>query len=187
MKIISMVLVSAIAGVLPAHAADTEALSKEARGISMNFGKTLKGKLMEGMKAGGPIKALEVCNINAPLITSAAGDSSGWNVARTSLKLRNPGNAPDQWEQEVLQRFEKTKMSGEEIKKIEFAEVVEVNGKKTFRFMKAIPTEGACVQCHGAVVAPEVEAKLKELYPQDKARGFAPGDIRGAFTLQKTL
>jgi hypothetical protein len=32
-----------------------------------------------------------------------------------------------------------------------------------------------------------VKAKLAELYPKDRATGFKEGDIRGAFTLTKTL
>ena len=43
------------------------------------------------------------------------------------------------------------------------------------------------MNCHAAVIMPAVEARLKDLYPADQARGFKPVDIRGAFTLQKTL
>lgn len=49
--------------------------------------------------------------------------------------------------------------------------------------MKAIPTAALCVKCHGESIEAEVEAKLKELYPNDQARGFKEGDLRGAFTL----
>lgn len=49
--------------------------------------------------------------------------------------------------------------------------------------MKAIPTAALCVKCHGETIDPEVEAKLKALYPNDQARGFKEGDLRGAFTL----
>ena len=187
MKLIKLLLVSAVVGVLPAHAVDMDALNSEARGIAMNFGKSLKHELMQGMKEGGPINALDVCNTAAPQVTQAAGKSSGWDVARTSLKLRNATNAPDEWEQGVLQRFEEIKMSGENIKKIEFSEIVEMDGKKTFRYMKAIPTAKPCMACHGKSIDPAVETKLQTLYPQDKARGYVPGDIRGAFSLQKTF
>ena len=187
MRLIKAFIISSVVFSVPLQAADMDALTKEARGVTMNFGKALKGHLMGAMKSGGPVKALGVCNTKAPEVTKAAGDSSGWDVARTSLKLRNPGNAPDAWELAVLQQFEKRKAAGEDIKKMEATEIVEVNGKQTFRYMKAVPTGKPCVACHGAEVVPEVEAKLKTLYPTDKARGFKPGDIRGAFTLQKTL
>ena len=51
---------------------------------------------------------------------------------------------------------------------------------------EAIGTEQVCLNCHAAEIKPDVE-KLLQLYPQDTARGFAVGDIRGAFTLSKPL
>ncbi len=57
-----------------------------------------------------------------------------------------------------------------------------------FRMVKAIPTGEICLVCHGgAEVKPEVEARLAELYPDDRARGFGPGEMRGVFTLSKLL
>ena len=50
--------------------------------------------------------------------------------------------------------------------------------------MKAIPVGGPCVACHGATLAEPVATKLDSLYPQDKARGYNPGELRGAFTLK---
>ncbi len=171
----------------PLLAADTEALTKEARGVTMQFGKSLKQELVGAMKSGGPIKALGVCNTLAPELASQAGSTSGWDVGRTTLKLRNQSNAPDDWELAVLKQFEQRKAAGEDITKMETTEVVEVNGQRMFRYMKAIPTGKPCMACHAAEIAPPVEAKLKELYPDDIARGFNPGDIRGAFTLSKSL
>jgi hypothetical protein len=64
------------------------------------------------------------------------------------------------------------------------AEFTEWEGRKVFRYMKAIPTDEICLNCHGGdTVKPEVAAKLAEFYPDDQARGFSVGDIRGAFTI----
>jgi len=68
-----------------------------------------------------------------------------------------------------------------------FAIIDDDKGQKTFRYMKAIPTASACLVCHGENIDPEVDIKLKELYPNDKARGFREGDLRGAFTIAKPL
>ncbi|MDE0059891.1 MAG: DUF3365 domain-containing protein [Defluviicoccus sp.] len=40
-----------------------------------------------------------------------------------------------------------------------------------------------CTVCHGTNIAPEVAAALDALYPDDLARGFEVGDIRGAFSI----
>lgn len=187
MKKLILTAISLVLTATHLMAADTEALTQEARGVTMQFGKSLKQELVGAMKSGGPIKALGVCNTLAPELASEAGSTSGWDVGRTTLKLRNQSNAPDDWELTVLKDFEQRKAAGEDITKMETTEVVEMNGQRMFRYMKAIPTGKPCMACHAAEVAPQVEAKLKELYPDDVARGFKPGDIRGAFTLMKTL
>ena len=166
---------------------DVTQLSLEGRKIVKSFFEELKGELGKAMKAGGPVNAIEVCQVKAPAISIATGEKTGWRVARTSLKLRNPANTPDFWERQVLKSFEARKAGGEDVKKMEHAEILSVDGQTTFRYMKAIPTAELCLNCHGGDVKPEVDAKLKELYPYDKARGYKLGDIRGAFTLSKPM
>ena len=65
--------------------------------------------------------------------------------------------------------------------------MVQVGEGKTFRYMKAIPTGEVCLACHGERLNPELGQRLDELYPQDKARGFKEGDIRGAFTVSQPM
>jgi len=168
--------------------ANSAALAQEARQHMKAFGGSLKKTLKSAMREGGPVNAMEVCNIDAPHITAAHSDEKAWKMGRTSLKLRNPANAPDAWELKVLNTFEQRKQQGESIKKMEFFEVIKQDGKSTFRYMKAIPTAGLCLTCHGgAEVKAPVVAKLHRLYPQDQARGFKAGDIRGAFTLSREI
>lgn len=159
----------------------------DARDMVKQFFGSLKGELEKGMKTGGPVTAISVCNVKAPMIAEETGKDSGWQVARTSLRLRNPANKPDDWELRVLNYFEKRKAAGEDVTKMEYSKVVSMDGKQTFRYMKAIPTAKLCLNCHGTKLKPEVARSLDELYPEDQATGYKAGDIRGAFTLQKTL
>lgn len=160
----------------------------EARAIVKGFFSQLKGELEAGMKSGGPIAAISVCNLRAPQIAAEASASSGWDVARTSLKLRNPANAADDWEAAGLREFELRKAQGADLLTLERVEIVERDGQRQFRYLKAIPVGEVCLKCHGgSEVSAETEAKLRELYPEDKARGYQLGDIRGAFTLSKDL
>ncbi|OOZ40332.1 hypothetical protein BOW53_08135 [Solemya pervernicosa gill symbiont] len=177
--------------------------SAKSRTVIKNMVKNMKGMLMSEIKKGGPAGAIDVCSKKAPMAMGKVMKKTGWTkVGRTSLKIRNPGNAPDAWELAVLKSFESRKAKGEDITKMEYAEIVTsgvsdssgngvrstygsvsaAGGKKAFRYMKAIPTGKPCMNCHATKIKPAVEAKLKELYPTDKARGFKPGDIRGAFT-----
>ena len=177
----SLVLGSAFAG------QDNTANVTEAKTIIKAFFEQLKGELEASMKAGGPVNAIQTCQLKAPSIAYEMSTGSGWEVGRTSLKLRNPANSPDAWELEVLNKFEERKAAGEDVQQIAHAEVVEQNGKSEFRFMKAIPTAELCLNCHGSELKPEVAAALDAHYTADMARGYKAGDIRGAFTLSKPL
>ena len=182
MKTFMTILVSAALASAAAQANDTAALQAEARAQIKAFAGALQSTLKQGIESSGPVQAIELCNTEAPAIAQAMS-LNGWQVGRTSLKVRNPDNRPDSWEREVLQQFEQRKQAGEDVMQLEASTTV--NGE--FRFMKAIPTGALCVACHGVELSAPVQAKLSALYPQDQARGFNPGDLRGAFTLHKTL
>ncbi len=155
--------------------------------IKAYFGE-LGGELKGALKRAGPLEAIKVCNSKAMAITRVHSEQNGWQIGRTSLKPRNSANAPDAWERSVLEEFEARKAAGENLKKMEHYEVVTQNGKQLFRYMKAIPTaEKPCLACHGSRIKPKIAEVLDRLYPQDQARGYKAGDIRGAFTITQAM
>ena len=185
-------VVTAILCSLPfAVSADLDQNTAEAKKITGAFFSELKGELVKAMKAGGTVSAIRVCNTVAPAIAMKHSENSGWDVARTSLKLRNPNNAPDAWEADVLQQFEERRARGESPDTLAYSEIVEEDGEKYYRFMKGIVMppleEMPCLKCHGENLDPETATILDDLYPQDKARGYKAGQVRGAFTLKKKL
>lgn len=188
LKIISSVIISSLL-ISSAYAADNDLKQRaqESKKVVKEFMQQLKGELQSAMKAGGPINAIDVCKIKAPAIAQNLSEKHGWKVARTSLKPRNPSNAPDAWETRVLNDFEARKAEGEDVMPMAHFEAVESDGEKAFRFMKAIPTGEVCLTCHGSDIDPKVKAKLQQAYPEDKATGFKLGDIRGAFTISQPM
>ncbi len=174
---------------LPLHAqtegkTETSELMAEAASIVKRFGGTLKPHLKEALQTDGPIGAIAVCSVQAPNIAEELTRETGWQVKRVSLKPRNTKTArPDQWEQRVLKLFNERQATGEPPETIVYAEIVD--GR--FRFMKAQGVESICLTCHGQDLAPAVKEALKAHYPEDKAVGYSLGQIRGAFSLTKTL
>lgn len=161
-----------------AHASE-QVLKQQARSSAKALGSALKQELQSAMKEGGAIVAIKVCNEKAPEIAAHVSQTKGLNVGRTALRVRNSNNAPDAWETKQLDNFISRLASGEPVGQIE-AHTID-NG--VFRYMKAIPTKGLCINCHGAKLSKEVSQTIQALYPQDQATGFAVGDIRGAFTI----
>lgn len=184
--LVAMGLVCAIGNTTRA-ADDVNADVAKSRELVQAFAKTLKAELQQAMEAGGPTNAIGVCQEVAPEIAAEQSKNSGWDVGRTALRLRSPMNAPDAWEQATLEQFEAEQAAGADVKAMERHETVSENGETMFRYMKAIPTAELCTNCHGTSLAPEVEARLAELYPEDRATRFGVGDIRGAFTLEKPI
>lgn len=167
------------------------ARTAQSKAVVQEFFGRLKGELEAAIKAGGPVNAIEVCHKMAPSIANELSTKHNMHVARTSAKTRNADNAPDVRELAVLQQFEVRKAAGESPETLNYSEVVETNGKKEFRYMQAIimPPESKmpCLKCHGENIDEKVAAKLKELYPNDQARGYKAGDLRGAFSIRQSM
>lgn len=167
--------------------AEISALEQEARSISQEFGKELKTILQATIMTSGPVEAIKVCKSSAPKIAQRLSQQKGWVIGRTSLRVRNTDNAPDQWEQATLALWQNKIARGAPVENMKASEVVTANGVATYRYMSAIPTGQVCLNCHGTSVSGPVKNALQDLYPADQATGFRQGDLRGAFTLQKTL
>ena len=75
----------------------------------------------------------------------------------TGLKLINPDNAPDAWEEKALNLFSKRERK-------EVFEKITVDDKTLFRYMAPLVMEQACMNCHQHL-------------------GFKVGDIRGGISI----
>ena len=130
----------------------------------------LKTRLVAAMGEGAPA-AVRVCAEEAESIRARVAQQSGVRVGRTSTKLRNPANgeAPP-WARAYL----------ESPKRVDGAFVQSVERTPTeARVVGPLVAQGLCLTCHGRSIPPEVAAALDERYPDDQARGFAEGDLRG--------
>lgn len=154
---------------------------------AQQLGGTLKARLIGAMKADGPVAAIRVCAEEAYAIATRVSDKTGMEVGRSALRLRNPGNAPDVWEQGALARFLAAQSRGEDLSAMEHSDVVRAGGEEVFYWAKPILVQQPCTVCHGTNVAPEVAATIADYYPDDQATGFEVGDLRGIFTVKKRL
>jgi hypothetical protein len=161
----------------------------DARKVATSVPPKLLAVLVEEIGKGGPESAILVCRDKAPQLAKAASDETGWMVRRVSLRNRNPKAVPDAWERAALEEFDRSAAAGASPATLEKAEIVTENGKQWYRYMRALPVQELCTQCHGTPdkLTPAVQEKLKALYPDDKAVGYRPGEIRGAMTIRKPV
>lgn len=165
-----------------APAADLANLEREAAGLIPAFQQQLMQTVKQAVAEGGPVQAVQACHLLAPTI-AAEHSQQPWTVGRTALRLRNPDNQPDAWERQVLEDFLLRQSAGEEPTQMSASAVVDGE----FRYMKAIATGEPCLACHGQAIKAEVAAQIEQHYPGDRASGFSLGELRGAFTLRRTL
>ncbi|MFN3370390.1 MAG: DUF3365 domain-containing protein [Sphingomonadaceae bacterium] len=170
----------------PAPALDpreVEAATRLSAALADRFQAELRGRLDAAMAEGGPVGAIKVCAEDAPAIARRLSAESGAIVRRTALRTRNPAAAPDAFEAATMDDWVDSPLEAPGRPKVQ----VRADGEG-FRYMRAIPTQGQCLACHGApeAIAPDVKAAIDARYPQDRATGFAEGQMRGAFSIAWT-
>ena len=168
-------------------AQQAEVFEQQAQNKIKTLAKNLKQELSGAMQSGGPVAAVQTCNLKAQEITHAL--NNGISIKRTSLKLRNSKNAPDAWETQILNSFEEKLAEGTPIDQLTHSETIKTASGNTFRMMRAIPTQGLCLSCHGdkQTMSNELVSILEEAYPNDQATDYQVGQIRGAFSVTQNI
>lgn len=161
-------------------------LQTEAQQRIKSFSGELKAALKAAIDSGGLPNGVQVCQQQAPLIAEK-WSTDGWQIARTSLKVRNSNNSADDSEQQILQDFADKLAGGSAPEQLKYAKVVSSANGDVFRYMQPIMLDTLCVACHGSQLAEPLKQQIQQHYPNDLATGYNPGELRGAFTLKKPL
>jgi hypothetical protein len=187
----ALVLLASCGSAPPVNSAAPPDMSwvPQAREVAQSVPPQLLSVLQAEIARGGPEGAVEVCRDKAPAMARDASARTGWAIRRVSLRNRNPKAMPDAWERAALEDFDRRAAAREPAANLERADVVVENGQPVQRYMRALPTMDFCLNCHGGAdrVGPAVQARLKALYPDDRAVGYQAGEIRGAITLKRPL
>jgi len=184
--IVATVLLQACSPVSDTGKQDTGQFLTRSQDLANRYGLELKSELQQALVNGGPTKAILVCREKAPQIALQISRASGATVSRTSLKSRNPANAPEDWQLVVLRDFDKLGKIAADSPPPEFYVKAEP-GLHGFRYMRAIPTAPLCLTCHGSQLTADVRNALDAHYPHDAAVGYEQGEIRGALSVSWPL
>ena len=139
--------------------------------------KNLGGNLMKQIKAGGVKQAIPFCNVSAYPLTDELSKKYNVTIKRTSHKLRNGNNKPNEAEEKILEQYLTAISKGEKLKPI-----VTKNSAGKIHFYAPMKVQGKCLACHGTV-SKQTDSIIKSLYPNDKATGFKEGDFRGVMSI----
>ena len=109
------------------------------------------------------------------------------DFSRTSLGVRNPANAPDDWERRQLETFAFLMDSGLDPDTFEMGEIVQEGEQTVFRWMQPVRMMDTCLTCHGEAIDQRIKLLLAQEYPLDEAAGYSEGQIGGAYSVRKVL
>lgn len=184
----SFLFLLALAPTLAHDNAEKQKFVQSSDQLIKSLASNLKMELGSALKTEGVAAAIHTCQIQAPKITHEQSHGA-IRIRRTSLKLRNPANAPDTWERETLELFANKLSNGTPPNQLTRTQIIEQDGTETWRYMRAIVTQDICLTCHGDknLLSTEVKNMLNKAYPSDLATGFNAGDLRGAFSTIKTI
>jgi hypothetical protein len=144
---------------------------ESARAAAQTLGAALMSGLLSAMTEDGPTGAIAVCSELAPKLTAEASKKSeGARFGRTSHRLRNPKNVPPKWVADLMAPEPRVYLGP--------------NGELGVTL--PITTKEMCLTCHGPVEAmdPELVEKIARLYPEDQAKEFTEGEVRGQFWVE---
>ncbi len=163
---------------------EVAAARERAHAAAAELGQRLTEALSDQLAGGTHAAAIDVCSRIAPA-AAAEMSRAGLEIRRTSLRYRNPGNAPDAWERAGLERLAEALAAGQPPR--ELHEIDEERGE--LRLLRPILVAPGCLPCHGVAhkLDPAVGRELARRYPDDRATGFATGDLRGAFSVRVRL
>ncbi len=107
-------------------------------------------------------------------IGSLVAEDLDYRIRQVSDRFRNPANAPDSFEAEVLGEFRRQPALKEKYA------ITTLGEESVFRYLQAFSAEPSCLECHGQ---PEkAPAFLKEIFPPatDQAYHYHLGEVIGA-------
>jgi len=179
----------AVAQTSPPDTSGSATALQQSRAATRDLLLSLRRTLESQLAAGGPVHAVSVCADTAQVLSAFIAKKNGLQIRRVSDRWRNPLDEPDAFERSVLKRFADALRETTLTDTTEYSEVAIDKGGRVFRYMKPIRIQGMCATCHGepAHMDPAVREIIRSRYPDDRATGYALGNLRGAVSARVPL
>lgn len=188
MAVILLVVFSGCSGENSGEAGDSQNTIPEDKIIAkgktaaQQTGGALMGVLVQKIQEEGVEAAIDFCAVRALPLTDSVSQATGVTISRVSHRPRNPVNAANEQEREILQRFAERLGQGAQPRPV----VQKKQGGYLFYAPITIASE-TCLNCHGVLgkdIRPEVQEKIRSRYPEDQATGFHLNELRGMFKVE---
>ena len=146
----------------------------------------MRKKLTQSIQQNGLTGSIDVCAKQAPSVIADLEKTFGVTIKRTALKVRNPANAPDPAEKELLEKLDGMVKNEDTLPQDAILFSDKESGKdRILRYYKPVMMQGTCVGCHGTPekIPADVKKALAASYTKDNAVGYKEGDLRGIISI----
>ena len=159
---------------------DHEIIEKGAA-ISGKLLKALMAELNAEIQKNGVPAAIDYCSLHAIPITDSISRAEQVEISRVSHRFRNPSNAANKREIEMIEKYISQQREGEEL----LPQVVTEKGQKIY-YGPILLAAPLCLSCHGPYneIDADVKNVLNEKYPDDQAVDFNLNEVRGMFKIR---
>ncbi len=153
--------------------ADAASVSSEIEALDL-MRSSLAGPLSARTETVNDTTFAQVCK-PVGMKARSLSESYGWTVRQVATRFRNPANAADSTLAGLFSAFESD------------SALVSVWHRSPdgtgpgWRYSRRITVEQSCLACHGT--QDERPAFIQSGYPDDRAFGFEPGDLRGLYVV----
>lgn len=137
--------------------------------------------LLNAINTKGTEGALAFCSTKAIHLTDSMATELNAHIKRVSDKNRNPNNAANETELSYILNAKELLAAGNEIK----PQLTKHENKYIGYY--PIMTNQMCMQCHGEVetqIKSNTLAKIKDIYPNDKAFNYKENELRGIWVVE---
>jgi len=155
--------------------------TNEGKEMAMATANKLGSNLIKKMKEGGVKQAVPFCNTMAYALTEEMSEKFNAEIRRTSDKIRNEKNKPNNDENNVINNYKKALAEN-----IKLEPVVEIDENGNPHFYAPIILQKKCLACHGTIgkeVSVKTDSLIRSYYANDKAIGYKEGDLRGIWSI----
>ncbi len=162
-------------------AADFASYQEKGLEIAAATQSVMSMQLKQALESGGVPHAVRYCNVAAYPIADSLSKVHGAIIRRVTDKPRNPNNAMNAYEQSVFEQF-KSQWGGRQA----VAPIVRQLENGEIAVYAPIALQLLCTNCHGTLgetLKTDNYAVVRDLYPADKAVGYAEGDLRGMWAV----
>ena len=155
---------------------------RQGREIADKAQQELLQTLKKAIQEGSIPHAVQYCKLEALPLTDSLSEQYGVEISRTSLRLRNGANAPDELEKQLLEAYQYNAEEGLPLE----PNVQEVGREYLLYTQPIMIGNELCLSCHGELpeVSAETTEKLNKLYPNDQAHGYELGSFRGMWSIK---